>query len=112
MGLDDDLPPGVYGVQLTVEADDIGGRTVPFELALEALEPDARPGRVREPGPEPEPAGAAPAATPTPTPTPTADPPAAGEEDGSSAPVLAGVGIGGLLAGLVGGLAMRRRRTS
>ena len=30
-------------------------RTVPFELAVEALEPDARPGLVREPGPEPEP---------------------------------------------------------
>ena len=60
VGLDADLPPGVYGVQLTAEGRDIGGRTVPFELAVEALEPDARPGRVREPGPEPEPAGAGP----------------------------------------------------
>ena len=54
-------------MQLTVEADDIGDAAVPFELAVEALAPDERPGLVREPGPEPEPAGTA---TPTPTPTP------------------------------------------
>jgi Ca-activated chloride channel family protein len=110
-GLDADLPPGTYGVQLTVEADDIGARTVPFELALEALEPGARPGRVREPGPEPEPAGAArPEPDASPTPAATATPPEEGD-DGGGAPALAGVAVGGLVAGFAGGFALRRRRT-
>ena len=109
-GMDEELPPGTYGVQLTMESDDIGTKTVPFELAVEPLAPDERPGRVREPGPEPEPAGTL---TPTPTPTPTAgaEPRDSGDEGGGSdAPVLAGVAAGGLLAGLAGGFALRRRR--
>jgi hypothetical protein len=106
-GLDPELPPGTYGVQLTLESDRIGDKPVPFELAVEALEPDARPGRVREPGPEPEPAGAA---TPTPTPTPDSAPPRDEEASSSGTPALAGVAVGGLLAGLAGGFALRRRR--
>jgi len=106
-GLDPDLPAGTYGVQLTLESDAIGAKTVPFELAVEALEPDARPGLVREPGPAPEPAGAA---TPTPTATPAVTPPPDDEAGGSDTPVLAGVAVGGLLAGLAGGIALRRRR--
>jgi len=111
IGLDEDLPPGTYGVQLTVESDEIGARTIPFELAIEALEPDARPGLVREPGPEPEPAGAA-TPTPTPTPTPAATAAPDAEDGGGDAPVLAGVAAGGLLAGLAGGFALRRRGRS
>jgi Ca-activated chloride channel family protein len=106
-GVEDGPAPGAYGVQLTMDADAVGDRAVPFELAVEALEPDARPGLVREPGPEPEPAG--PAATPTPTPTPEASP-TGDDEGGGGAPVLAGVGVGGLLVGLAGGFGLRRRR--
>ena len=109
-GMDDDLPPGTYGIQLTMESDEIGTKNVPFELAVEPLAPDERPGRVREAGPAPEPAGTL---TPTPTPTPTAgaEPRDSGDEGGGSdAPVLAGVAAGGLLAGLAGGFALRRRR--
>jgi Ca-activated chloride channel family protein len=112
-GLDDDVPPGRYGVQLTVEADDVGARRVPFELAIEALAPEARPGRVREPGPEPEPAGTTPPGaerTPAPTAAPAADDGGAGD-GGGDAPLLAGVAVGGVLAGLAGGVALRRRRT-
>jgi Ca-activated chloride channel homolog len=110
-GIDPELPPGTYGVRLTLESDGIGAKTVPFELALEALEPGARPGRVREPGPEPEPPGSS-----TPTPTPTATPGAgsasqpADDAGGGDAAVLGGVAAGGLLAGLAGGFALRRRR--
>ena len=106
-GVGDGPAPGSYGVRLTMEADAGGARQIPFELAVEALAPDARPGRVREPGPEPEPPGR------TPTPTPTAAPsPVAQDEGGDGAPVLAGAGVGGLLVGLVGGFALRRRRAS
>ena len=105
-GVGDGPAPGRYGLQLTMEADAVGDRAVPFELAVEALEPDARPGLVREPGPEPEPPG--PAATPTPTPTPTASP--AADEGGGGAPALAGVGVGALLVGLAGGFGLHRRR--
>jgi Ca-activated chloride channel homolog len=106
--IDPDFPPGVYGIRLTFEADGVGDRTVPFELALEALEPDARPGLVREPGPEPEPPASA-------TPTPTAEPertpaPSGGDDEGGSAPLLGAVGVGGLLAGLALGLVAARRR--
>jgi Ca-activated chloride channel family protein len=106
-GLDEDLPPGTYGVQLTIRSDGLGAEGIPFELALETLAPDERPGLVREPGPAPEPAGSS-KPTPTPTPTPTAAP-AAGDEGGSDAPLLGGVAVGGLLAGLIGGVALRRR---
>jgi Ca-activated chloride channel homolog len=108
--VDPEFPPGVYGVRLTFESEGVGDRTVPFELALEALEPDARPGLVREPGPEPEPP-----ATATPSPEPEAERTPApggddGDEDGGSAPALGAAGVGGLLAGLAGGIAVARRR--
>jgi Ca-activated chloride channel homolog len=106
-GLDEDLPPGTYGVQLTIRSDGLGAEGIPFELALETLAPNERPGLVREPGPAPEPAGSS-KPTPTPTSTPTAAP-AAGDEGGSDAPLLGGVAVGGLLAGLIGGVALRRR---
>jgi von Willebrand factor type A domain len=104
-GLDDDMPPGTYGVQLTVRSDRLGARAIPFELALETLAPGERPGRVRDPGPAPGPAGSA---TPTPTPEPAAAR-ATRDDGGSDVPLLAGVAGGGLLAGLLGGVAMRRR---
>jgi Ca-activated chloride channel family protein len=110
-GVADGPPPGTYGVQLTMEADTIGDRVVPFELAVEALEPEQRPGLVREPGPEPVTGGAA---TPTPEAEPQAEPTAEavedGDDDGGGAPLLAGVGVGGALLGLVGGFTLRRRR--
>jgi hypothetical protein len=51
---------------------------------------------------------ASPSRTPTPSPTPTATPV---PEDSGVAPGIAGlVGVGGLLAGALGGIALRRRR--
>ncbi len=58
-------------------------------------------------------------ATPTPTPSPSPSPsptptataaPAAAEEQDSTPMVAAGVGVAGLLAGVVGGIALRRQR--
>ena len=103
-GVDPDVAPGTWTVQLAVEGQGLGDQAVPFELALETLEPDARPGLVREPGPAPEPA-----ATPTPSPTPSATPaPADGDDGGGVA--LAGAGLGGVALGFGGGLLMWRRR--
>ena len=51
--------------------------------------------------------------TPTPTPSPTATPTATaspgGEGSGGSGAVAAGAGVGGLLIGVIAGIAMRRR---
>jgi Ca-activated chloride channel family protein len=105
-GLEGGPRPGPYFVQLTMEADGIGDRAVPYELAVEVLEPEARPGLVREPGPEPVAGGAA---TPTPTQEAEPTPEPADDDGGSGAPVLAGVAAGGALLGLVAGLALRRR---
>jgi Ca-activated chloride channel family protein len=107
-GVEGGPTPGTYFVQLTVEADGIGDRTVPFELAVEVLEPEARPGLVREPGPEP--VTDVPAASPTPEQRPRPSSPPPEDDGGSGAPLLAGVGLGGALVGLVAGFALRRRR--
>jgi Ca-activated chloride channel homolog len=105
-GLDPGLAPGTYGVRLSLDSEGVGDRAVPFELAVEALDPDARPGLVRKPGPAPEPAASAtPSATPEPTPAPAPE-----GDGGGSAPALGAAGAGGLLAGLAGGLLMGRRR--
>ena len=110
VGLGSELPAGTYGVQLTVDAEAIGDKVVPFELAVEALDPDARPGlrararsgagaarrrkrrrrRPRRPGRRRRLRTSA--------------------GDGSAAPALAGVGLGGAVVGLIAGFAMRRRR--
>jgi len=53
-----------------------------------------------------------PSPSPTPSPTATATPePVVAEEDGVKPAVAAGFGIGGLLAGVIGGIALRRRRS-
>jgi Ca-activated chloride channel homolog len=106
--VDPDFPPETYGLRLLFEAEAVGDRTVPYELALEALEPDARPGLVREPGPEPAPpANATPTATPAAERTPAPDD---GDGDGGSASALGAAGIGGLFAGLAVGIVVARRR--
>jgi Ca-activated chloride channel homolog len=52
-----------------------------------------------------------PSPSPSPSPTPTATAaPAAAEEQDSTPMVAAGVGVAGLLAGVVGGIALRRQR--
>jgi Ca-activated chloride channel family protein len=102
-GIESPLAPGRYTLRVAFDGD-LEGPPVPVELAVEALDPGQRPGRVRRPGRLPTQA--------KPTPTPSAAP-AGGEEDGggAGAPALAGIGGGGLLLGLVGGwLAARRRR--
>ena len=105
-GVDPDLAPGSYVVRLGLEGQGLGDAAVPFELAVETLGPDERPGLVRDPGPAP-----GPAATPTPTATPAATAaPAGGEDGGGGGVALAGAGLGGLAVGLAGGLVLWRRR--
>ena len=82
--------------------------TTPFryELAVQALGPDERPGLVREPGPAPKPA-----ATPTPAPAPGTDEEETPADDGGSdAPLLAGAAVGGVALGCLASLLLRRRR--
>jgi Ca-activated chloride channel family protein len=53
-----------------------------------------------------------PSPTPSPTATPTATPePVAPDEDGVEPAVAAAFGVGGLLIGVIGGIALRRRRS-
>jgi Ca-activated chloride channel family protein len=53
-----------------------------------------------------------PSPSPSPSPTPTATPaPVAPDDDGVEPAVAAGFGVGGLLIGVIGGIALRRRRS-
>ena len=106
-GQEPDFPPGLYRVRIALDGVDAATPPFPYELAVQALGPDERPGRVREPGPAPKPV-----ATPTPTPAPGTDDGAAGGDDGSDAPLLAGVAVGGLALGLGASALLRRRRRS
>jgi len=105
-GLDDELPPGPYFLRLSLEGSGLDAAAIPYELAVQGLDPDERPGLVREAGPAPEPP-----AQPTPTPAAPRDR-ATPDDDGGGgrAPLLASVAAGGLVAGLAGGVALRRRR--
>jgi hypothetical protein len=103
---DSGFPPGRYQVRLALDNVDDETTALPYELAVETLGPDERPGLVREPGPEPEPV-----ATPAPSPAPGTDADESAEGGGSSdAPLLAGAAVGGLAVGLAASVLMRRRR--
>jgi Ca-activated chloride channel family protein len=93
--------PGVYYFALTAlyGLPDPPRAEIPieFEAALEGTEQP-----VQTPTPTP---------TPTPSPSATAAPGDGDEEDSSAAPgVAAAFGVGGLLIGVIGGIALRRRR--
>jgi von Willebrand factor type A domain len=103
-GLVPDFPPGVYRIRLTVEDNGLQDSTFDYELAVQALGPDERPGLVRTPGPAPKPVAGA-----TASPTPGAK--GGGADDGGSdGPVLLGVAAGGLVLGLGLSALLRRRR--
>ena len=103
---DSDFPPGTYRVRIALDRAETTTTPFRYELAVQALGPDERPGLVREPGPAPKPA-----ATPTPAPAPGADEEETPADDGGSdAPLLAGAAVGGVALGCLASLLLRRRR--
>ena len=105
-GIPSDVPPGDYDVHLRFEEGSLDPRPLPIEIWVQALDPGEAPGKESAPGPPPEPARTA---TPTPSPTPAATPRAEPAADGDGG-VLVAAGVGGLLAGLLGGLFTARGR--
>ena len=97
---------GYYDVHLRFEEGSLDPRPLPIEIWVQALDPGEAPGKESAPGPPPEPARTA---TPTPSPTPAATPRAEPAADGDGG-VLVAAGVGGLLAGLLGGLFTARGR--
>jgi Ca-activated chloride channel family protein len=109
-GIPSELQPGVYRIQVALEAGDLNAEPIPLELALQALDPNEEPGLVRTNGRAPAPPPSASPAPPKATATATATPAASGGGGSSGAGLIAGGG--GLLAGLAAGFgAMRRRRS-
>lgn len=95
---EDWLGPGVYFLAifgLHAGADEPSKAQIPVTFTL-ALEGTAQP-------------DATPSPTPSPTPTATATPAVAEAGEDSSPAIAAGAGVGGLLLGVVGGIALRRR---
>jgi hypothetical protein len=94
--------PGVYyfGVYAAYvgAADEPPKAEIPFHFEL-AVEGTAAP--------EPSPAATA---TPSAPPKATATPAPAASDEGTSPAVAAAAGVGGLLAGVIGGIGLRRRR--
>jgi Ca-activated chloride channel family protein len=114
-GIESDVQPGRWIVQLRLETGDMEPVAVPVELGIQVLDPNEEAGQAKQPGK---------AATPAPsaTPTPSAKPKDDGDGDGDggggdggggggSGLALVIPGVAGLVIGAVGGfLAMRRRR--
>jgi Ca-activated chloride channel homolog len=103
-GVQSEVQPGRWLVQLRLETGDMEPVAVPVELGVQVLEPNEEAGQAKEPGE---------AATPAPsaTPTPSAKPEAADDGGGGSGLGLVLPGVAGLAIGLAGGfVAMRRRR--
>jgi hypothetical protein len=94
--------PGVYYLTFyaiyTGPSDEPPKAEIPFHFEVE-VEGEAQ----ATPTPSPSP-------SPTASPTPTATPEPEDEEDGVSPGLVAGFGAGGLLVGVISGLALRRRR--
>ena len=104
-GIESEVQPGRWLVQLELEAGDLDPEAIPVELGIQVLDPNEKAGQATEPGK---------AATPAPsaTATPSASPEEGGE-DGGSGLALVIPGVAGLLIGAVGGfLAVRRRRSA
>ena len=83
-----------------VGSDELTKAEIPITFTV-ALDGQAR----SEPTPTPSPSP-----TPTATPTPTPAPPPAVEEEDATPVAAAGAGVAGLLAGVVGGIVLRRRQ--
>jgi Ca-activated chloride channel family protein len=104
-GVESDVQPGRWIVQLRLETGDLEPQPEPVEIGIQVLDPNEEAGQAKAPGA---------AATPAPSATATATaPPGNAEEDGGgSGPALVIPGVAGLLIGLAGGFAaMRGRRT-
>jgi hypothetical protein len=104
------LPPGRYRLEAEIAK---GGNTIdpldiPLEIGIQLLKPGEDPGLVRNNGGAPLPAPK-PSATPRPTAAPggESDP---GSGSGTSAAVVLGAGLAGLLAGLAAAAVLGRRR--
>jgi hypothetical protein len=104
------LPPGRYRLEAEIAK---GGNTIdpldiPLEIGIQLLKPGEDPGLVRNNGGAPLPAPK-PSATPRPTAAPggQSDP---GSGSGTSAAVVLGAGLAGLLAGLAAAAVLGRRR--
>ena len=103
-GIESEVQPGRWLVQLRLEAGDLDPEAIPVELGIQVLDPNEKAGQATEPGK---------AATPAPsaTPTPSASPEDGGDGGGGSGLAVVIPGVAGLLIGAVGGfVAMRRRR--
>jgi Ca-activated chloride channel family protein len=103
-GIQSDVQPGRWLVQLRLETGDLEPEAVPVELGIQVLDPNEKPGQAVEPGKTATPAPSA-SATPSAAPTPED-----GDGGGSGLAVVI-PGLAGLLIGAIGGfLAMRRRQ--
>jgi hypothetical protein len=104
-GIESEVQPGRWLVQLELEAGDLDPEEIPVELGIQVLDPNEKAGQATEPGR---------AATPAPsaTATPSASPKEAGD-GGSSGFALIIPGVAGLLIGAAGGfIAVRGRRSA
>ena len=101
-GIESEVQPGRWLVQLRLETGDMEPVAVPVELGIQVLDPNEEAGQAKEPGK---------AATPEPsaTPTPSGEPKESGGGGGSGLALVI-PGVAGLLIGLVGGFAAMRRR--
>jgi Ca-activated chloride channel family protein len=106
-GVESDVQPGRWLVQLNLESGDLSPGAIPVELGIQVLDPNEDAGQAKEPGE---------AATPAPsaTPEPSAEPRDSGgdEDGGGSGLALVIPGVAGLAIGLAGGFAAMRRRRS
>ena len=104
-GIESEVQPGRWLVQLRLETGDLDPEAIPVELGIQVLDPNEKAGQATEPGK---------AATPAPsaTPTPSASPKDGGDGDGGGSGLAVVIpGVAGLLIGAAGGfVAMRRRR--
>ena len=105
-GIESEVQPGRWLVQLQLETGDLDPEAVPVELGIQVLDPNEKAGQATEPGT---------AATPAPsaTATPSASPRRRTTAVAAPASPLVIPGVAGLLIGAAGGfLAVRRRRSA
>lgn len=103
-GVESEVQPGRWLVQLRLETGDLEPVAIPVELGIQVLDPNEAAGQAKQPGAT---------ATPTPSATPAPSGERAEDEDGGSGLALVIPGLAGLAIGAAGGfLAVRRRRSS
>jgi hypothetical protein len=105
-GIQSDVQPGRWTVQIRLETGDLEPAAIPVELGIQVLDPNEPAGQATEPGATGTPAPS-PSATPTPAPTAEAD-----DDGGGSGAAVVIPGVAGLLIGAAGGFALVRRRRS